>query len=84
MASHEYGKVIRYEQPHHPYARHGERHDGMVRSATAWRVMNTVRTPEPTPESLLIRTSSTLCRRDCEAGGLAHTGLDQRRLAQYI
>ncbi|RWV90395.1 hypothetical protein GW17_00047409 [Ensete ventricosum] len=77
--------------PHHPYARHGERHDGMVRSAAAWTTPpspglrhSSIRTPEPTPESPLIRTSSTLCRRDCEAGGLAHTGLDQQRLAQHI
>ncbi|RWW20196.1 hypothetical protein GW17_00015706 [Ensete ventricosum] len=63
-----------------PVRRHGKRRDSMV-SHECGKV---VRTPEPSPESPLIRTSSTLCRRDCEAGGLTHTGLDQRRLAQHI
>ncbi|RWW12452.1 hypothetical protein GW17_00023878 [Ensete ventricosum] len=45
---------------------------------------SSIRPPTPSPESPLIRTSPTLCRSDCEAGGLAHTGLDQQRLAQHI
>ncbi|RRT41271.1 hypothetical protein B296_00056491, partial [Ensete ventricosum] len=51
--------------------RHGERHDDMAKGATAC-----IRPPKPSPESPLIRTSSTLCRRDYEAGGLTHAGLD--------
>ncbi|RWW65012.1 hypothetical protein BHE74_00027711 [Ensete ventricosum] len=65
--------------PHHQDGRHGERCGGMVKGAAAC-----IRPPTPSPESPLIRTSSTLCRSDCEAGGLAHTGLDQQRLAQHI
>ncbi|RRT43297.1 hypothetical protein B296_00042555 [Ensete ventricosum] len=45
---------------------------------------SSIRTPEPTLESPLIRTSSTLCRRDYEAGGLAYTGLDQRRMNKLL
>ncbi|RWW81585.1 hypothetical protein BHE74_00010004 [Ensete ventricosum] len=44
---------------------------------------SSIKTPEPSPGSPLIQTSSALYRRNCEVSGLAHTGLDQQRLAQH-
>ncbi|RWW41055.1 hypothetical protein BHE74_00053476 [Ensete ventricosum] len=78
--------------PHHQYGRHGERRGSMEPADDPNRTIpsssglrhSSIRIPEPTPESPLIRTSSALRRRDCEAGGLAHTGLDQQRLDQHI
>ncbi|RZS29387.1 hypothetical protein BHM03_00063113 [Ensete ventricosum] len=67
-----------------PVRRHGVRRDSMEPATDPNRTTpsspglrhSSIKTPEPSPESPLIQTSSALCRRNCEAGGLAHTGLD--------